>query len=140
RIASKHFGARAHEYYVTPSDVVDAVPKIAAAYDEPFGNASAVPTYYCALRAAQDGKDVMLAGDGGDEIFGGNTRYAKQKVFEWYWRIPGALRKAIEPLALNVPALAQIGPVRKAASYVRQARVPLPERLYTYVFLEREPL
>lgn len=140
RISSRHFGARAHEYYVTPKDVVDAVPKIAAAYDEPFGNASAVPTYYCALRAAEDGKDVVLAGDGGDEIFGGNSRYAKQQVFELYWRMPRVLRSSIEPLALNMPSMAQVGPVRKLASYVRQARVPLPERLYTYVFLEREAL
>ncbi|HKJ94674.1 MAG TPA: asparagine synthase-related protein, partial [Gammaproteobacteria bacterium] len=42
RIASRHFGTVPHEYYVTPEDVVAAVPLIARAYDEPFGNASAV--------------------------------------------------------------------------------------------------
>jgi len=55
RIAARHFKTRHHEYYVTPSDVVAAVPLIAAAYDQPFGNASAVPTYYCASRARSDG-------------------------------------------------------------------------------------
>lgn len=133
RIAVKQFGTHAHEYYVTPDDVVAAIPLIAAAYDEPFGNASAVPTYFCALKAKEAGIDVMLAGDGGDEIFGGNTRYATQKVFEAYGYIPALLRHGlIEPLAARLP---RVPPVSKAASYVRQARVPLPDRLETYNFL-----
>lgn len=141
RITARHFGARAREYYVTPQDVADAIPKIAAAYDEPFGNASAVPTYYCARAAREDGKTVMLAGDGGDEIFGGNTRYAKQKLFEWYWAIPAAARRSlIEPVALGLPGIEHVPPLRKLASYIRQARVPLPDRLETYNFLEREPI
>jgi len=118
------------------------VPKIARAYDEPFGNASAVPTYYCALAARRDGKEVMLAGDGGDEIFGGNARYAKQKVFEWYWSVPSAIRDvALDPLLTRDDGPRwRVGPLRKAGSYVQQARVKLPDRLETYNFLEREPL
>ena len=104
RITAQHLGARAHEYYVTPGDIVEAIPIIARAYDEPFGNDSAAPTYFCAKMAREDGVQVLLAGDGGDEIFGGNTRYAKQKVFEAYGRIPNALRRGlIEPLAFALP-------------------------------------
>src|SRR4029453_16815832 len=77
RIAARHFGCEQHEYYVTPGDVVDAVPRIAASYDQPFGNASAIPTYYCAKLARESGISRLLAGDGGDELFGGNERYAK---------------------------------------------------------------
>src|SRR5207248_4355048 len=47
RVAARHFGLEHHAYYVTPRDVVDAVPRIAEAYDQPFGNASAVPTFFC---------------------------------------------------------------------------------------------
>lgn len=141
RIAVRHFGMTPHEYYVTPDDVVHAVPLIAAAYDEPFGNASAVPTYFCALRAREAGIDVMLAGDGGDEIFGGNVRYAKQKVFEAYWKLPAAARKSlVEPLLLHLPGAGAIPPLRKLQSYVLQARMPLPDRLESYNFLHREPL
>ena len=43
RIASRHFGTHHHEYYVTPDDVVAAIPEVAAVCDQPFGNASAVP-------------------------------------------------------------------------------------------------
>lgn len=138
RLASRHFGTQPHEYYLTPADVVAAIPKIAAAYDEPFGNASVIPAYYCAKLARDAGINVMLAGDGGDEIFGGNARYAKQKVFELYWQLPAwARQNLIEPLS---GALPEVGLLRKAKSYVAQARIPLPDRLETYNFLHREPL
>ena len=141
RTSAKHFGTQHKEYYVTPQDVVDAIPKIAASYDEPFGNASAVPTYFCAKMAKEDGIDIMIAGDGGDEIFAGNVRYAKQGVFEHYQRIPAILRSAlIEPIALNLPGADSIMPLRKLKSYIKQARVPLPDRLESYNFLHREPL
>jgi len=141
RITAQHLGARAHEYYVTPRDIVEAIPIIARAYDEPFGNDSAAPTYFCAKMAREDGVQVLLAGDGGDEVFGGNTRYAKQKVFEAYGRVPKALRRAlIEPLAFSFPGSDHITPLRKLGSYIRQASIPLPDRLETYNFLHRSPL
>ena len=141
RITSRHFGTEAHEYYVKPEDVLEAMPIIARSYDEPFGNDSAVPTYFCARTAALDGVRVMLAGDGGDEIFGGNARYAKQKLFEWYGVLPAMLRhKAIEPVLLRAPGIGRIAPLRKARSYVEQAIVPLPDRLESYNFLHRSPL
>lgn len=141
RIAARHFHATVHERYVTPGDVVDAIPRIAAACDEPFGNASIVPAYYCARMAQEDGKRLLLAGDGGDELFGGNARYAKQKVFEAYWMLPRPLRqRVVEPLVIGMPGAASIPALRKLQRYVQQARVPLPDRLETYNFLEREPL
>lgn len=141
RIAARHFGCHAHEYYVTPRDVAQAIPLIAAAYDEPFGNASAIPTFFCAKLARDDGRTLLLAGDGGDEIFGGNARYAKQKVFEWYGQVPSAVRHGLlEPLLFSGDWVGRIPPLRKARSYVQQANVPLPDRLETYNFLEREAL
>ena len=141
RLASRRFGTHAHEYYLTPDDVVRAVPLIAAAYDEPFGNASAVPTYFCALKAKEAGIDMLLAGDGGDEIFGGNVRYAKQRVFEAYGHLPKILRSAlIEPILLNLPGAGKIPLLGKAQSYLRQARTPLPDRLESYNFLHTTQL
>jgi len=140
RIASRQFGTEAHEYYVTPQDVTNAIPLIAAAYDEPFGNASAVPTYYCARNAHAHGTAMLLAGDGGDELFAGNARYARQLIFEQYAKLPGILRKGLlEPIAFGVPGLERIPPVRKLRSYIEQARIPLPDRLETYNFLHRTP-
>jgi len=136
RLAARHFGTEAREYYVTPEDVVRALPLIAAHYEEPFGNASAVPTYYCARLAADDGVSLMLAGDGGDELFAGNTRYAKQSVLELYTALPAALRAvALDPLAAYTGPLASLPFLRKFRSYIEQARVPLPDRLETYNLL-----
>lgn len=140
RITSRHFGTQAHEYYVTADDMIEAMPLIAAAYDEPFGNASAAPTYFCAKMARENGIAVVLAGDGGDEFFGGNERYAKQGVFEHYHRVPAALRTLLEPVVMHFPLGEAIMPVRKARSYIQQARVPLPDRMETYNFLHRSPL
>jgi len=140
RLAAKHFGLDAREYYLKPEDILTAIPVIAGQYDEPFANESAVPAYFCARMAYADGYRVMLAGDGGDEIFGGNARYAKQKVFEAWHRLPARLRGGvIEPLA-RLPALDRLPPVRKLQSYIRQANIPLPERMESYNYIYRQPL
>ena len=137
RIAARHFGLQHHEYYVTQEDVVAAVPRIAAAYDQPFGNASAVPTYLCARFARENGIRRLLAGDGGDELFGGNARYAKQQLLAHYGRVPGVLRQAlIEPLLMNLPGVQRIALLRRARSYVEQARPPMPQRYESYNLLQ----
>ena len=141
RVTARHFGAQAREYYVTPEDVVDTVPLIAKACDEPFGNASAVPTYLCARMAHADGVRVLLAGDGGDEIFGGNARYGWQKIFEAYAAVPAWFRRGVlEPIVFAMPGGDALPPWRKMKSYIEQARIPLPERLESYNFLRRAPL
>jgi len=136
RLAAGHFGADLSEYYVSQSDVADAVEAVVRAFDEPFGNSSALPAYFCARRAREQGIERMLAGDGGDELFAGNARYAKQGVFEQYFRLPAALRRSLmEPLLCG--PLGALPGLRKGRSYVTQARVPLPDRLETYNFLHR---
>jgi len=129
RITARHFGTTHHEHYLKPREVLDALPRLAAAYDEPFGNSSAVPALLCARLAHDHGIDVMIAGDGGDEIFAGNKRYAEQQRFAGYGRLPSFLRRrVIEPAAKHLPL---DGPwlLRKARRYVDQARLPLPDRL-----------
>jgi asparagine synthase (glutamine-hydrolysing) len=138
RIAARGFGLDLREHYVTPEDIAGSLREIARAYDEPFGNSSAVPTLACARRARADGIRVMLAGDGGDEIFAGNERYLRQSVFEYYGRIPAEVReRIIEPLARALPDERGPQALRKLRSYVEQAREPMPARLETYNFLHR---
>jgi asparagine synthase (glutamine-hydrolysing) len=139
RIAVRQFHTNSIEYHVTPEDIVTAFLKIAAAYDEPFGNSSAVPTYACARLAADHGITHLLAGDGGDEIFGGNERYVRQRVFEQYYRLPGALRRAVvHPLSRLISPDSALTPLRKFRSYVDQASIRLPERLETWNLVYRE--
>jgi len=137
RMAANRFNTEHHEYYVTPTDVVESLGHIATAYDQPFGNSSALPAYYCARMAAQHGVRHILAGDGGDELFGGNVRYAKQRVFGLYSHLPDLVRRGFLEPALLRSALGQLPLVRKAASYVQQASQPMPDRLDLYNLLTR---
>lgn len=137
KIASDRFKTDFKTYYVTPDDVLAELPRLAAAYDEPFGNSSALPAYFCARLAVADGRKRLLAGDGGDELFAGNERYAKQAVFENYATLPAWSRThLIEPMVARVLP-GRLSLVRKAQSYLQQANTPLPDRLHSYNFVRR---
>ncbi|MBB5606525.1 MULTISPECIES: asparagine synthetase B [unclassified Janthinobacterium] len=137
RLAARHTGSIHHERYVTADDVLAAIPQIAAAFDQPFGNASAIPAFYCAQMAREDGVTRLLGGDGGDELFGGNERYARQALLSRYERLPAMLRQAIiEPLLFRTQ---NTGPWRlpeKVRRYIEQASLPLPARMESYNLLQ----
>lgn len=137
RVAAQHFGAEHREIYYKPEDLLRDIPVVAGGYDQPFGNSSALPSFHASNQARQDGVHRILAGDGGDELFGGNSRYATQKLFDHYHRLPGALRHGLlEPL-FGLPAVAQAPLLRKGASYIRQATTPMPDRMQDYNLLRR---
>src|SRR6266542_1995677 len=64
-LAARHFDAAHYARVVTADEALQCLPDIVSAYDEPFGNNSAVPAYLCARYAQEAGVRVMLAGDGG---------------------------------------------------------------------------
>jgi asparagine synthase (glutamine-hydrolysing) len=129
KLAAGHFAADLRLYYLQPQDVAAGIGDIAAAYDEPFGNSSALPTLICARNAAKDGIQVMLAGDGGDELFAGNERYVKDKVFEYYGAVPRWLRALIEPVAYGLGSGSERSPLWKLYRYIDQAKQPARTRL-----------
>ncbi len=134
RIATEHFDNELIHYYVTADDVAATIPEIATAYDEPFGNSSAIPALWCARLAAQHGVDTLLAGDGGDELFSGNERYRKQMTYSWYQRLPTPLRHALNALADRSPGPGARGP-RRLSHYLDMARATLPQRMHKSNFL-----
>lgn len=135
RIAAQHFDCEHHEYYVTPADLVASMPAVAQHFDQPFGNSSALPAYYCARIARADGCTKILAGDGGDELFGGNSRYAMQRLFEFYHAVPKGMRRLIEPMCDDHSPLRRIPGLKQATGYVRHSRVPMPDRLQSFNLL-----
>lgn len=137
RTTARHFGTEHHEYYVTPDDLIGSMADVAAAYDQPFGNSSVLPAFHCARVARESGVTRLLAGDGGDELFGGNTRYAKQRLFAWYDHLPQGLRSHVIEPGLDFEWMDRVPPLRKARSYVEQARVPMPDRMQMYNLLGR---
>ena len=73
--------------------------------------------------AKEDGIDTLLGGDGGDELFGGNERYAKQKLFAIYDRIPAVAKKAmLEPIFLSSRFGDGVAPLHTVRRDVEHAR------------------
>ncbi|WP_258872556.1 asparagine synthetase B family protein [Thalassotalea euphylliae] len=134
KITANHFDTQHQVLYLQPEQAAEAFVSVAQYFDEPFGNSSSMAAYFCAQFAKQHGVDTLLAGDGGDELFAGNERYAKQKQFELYYSLPSPMR-ALMNATLNNAVMAGIPGISKAASYVRQAEVKLPARLQSYNFI-----
>jgi len=74
REVAQRYGADHTELSVQPK-MVDVLPRLVRHYGEPYGDGSAVPTYYVSRLAGQSVK-VVLSGDGGDEVFGGYPWYS----------------------------------------------------------------
>jgi asparagine synthase (glutamine-hydrolysing) len=140
RIAARSLHAEHYEYFVQPADVPPVIPMLVAAFDEPYGNASAVPTYLCARLAREHGVDVLYAGDGGDELFAGNERYATQRLFEYYGRIPGVARALLEPTVNALASGLSWELFEKGRKYIRRAKIPPGKRLTSYDFFHVMPM
>jgi len=94
RIAN-HLGANYHQWIVTPQDAMDVIPELPSIYDEPFADASQIPTTLIS-QFAQQHVSVSLSGDGGDELFGGyNRHYWAPEIRKKMDRIPEPVRKGI---------------------------------------------
>ena len=85
------------EYYCTDKDLLDIIPSLPKIYDEPFADSSSIPTTLVS-RIAKEQVSVALSADGGDEIFGGYTKYTRNidtllKIHKWrkFLKLPFAV-------------------------------------------------
>ena len=123
RRVAERYGTDHHELVVTPA-MADLLPKLVAAFDEPFADSSAVPTYLVSELAARHVK-VVLSGEGGDELFGGYETYAADQL---------ALRIAwsaawLAPLVDRLPSSSRrVSLEYRAKRFVRAAGLPPLER------------
>ncbi len=102
RVAAKHFATDHHEFIVTP-DICRIVDELAWHFDEPFADSSAIPTYMVSKLAREHVK-VVLSGDGGDELFGGYTRYVVDRQRKHFARLPRFIRRGLmQPLGRMLP-------------------------------------
>jgi len=74
RVAAQSFGVEHYEYTVKAQDCINCLPVLLDSFDEPFANASSIPTFFCAKLALENAVSFLYAGDGGDELFAGNER------------------------------------------------------------------
>ncbi|HLY14025.1 MAG TPA: asparagine synthase (glutamine-hydrolyzing) [Candidatus Limnocylindrales bacterium] len=93
RAVAQRYGT-IHTEEVVRLDAVELLPELADHYDEPFGDSSAVPTFRVAQIAAAELK-VVLTGDGGDESFGGYTRYRANNIFTTLDAVPTPVLQAM---------------------------------------------
>ena len=101
RLVAERFATDHHEEILEP-DVGTLLPEIVRAFDEPFADSSAVPTYVVAQATARHVK-VALSGIGGDEMFGGYPRYLGLRVSGLHARLPRWLRGVSRGLAARLP-------------------------------------
>ena len=89
-----HLGTEHHELYITDADARAVIPSLPDIYDEPFADASQIPTYLVA-KLARSEVTVALSGDGGDELFAGYNRYLFVAEFwQQLQHFPMGIRKA----------------------------------------------
>jgi asparagine synthase (glutamine-hydrolysing) len=133
RIAAARYNSKAYEYFVSADEALAALPMLAAEFDEPFGNSSAIPTYFCLRMAKENDIKVMVAGDGGDELFAGNERYLAEKYFLPFDVLPTSLQTMTTRMSGFLPAMYPFGKIKR---YIERAGEPNPKRFFHYqIFL-----
>lgn len=98
RRVAAHLGTEHTEHILGSEEALAVIPKLCEIYDEPFADASQIPTYLVSGLARKH-VTVALTGDGGDEVFGGYTRYIwAEEILGKVGRIPRDLRPAVSGL------------------------------------------
>jgi asparagine synthase (glutamine-hydrolysing) len=123
RLVAERYGTRHRELVLRP-DAATLLPALADAFDEPFADSSALPTYLVSELAAEDVK-VALSGEGGDELFGGYHTYVADLIAG---RIAPLARLA-RPLVERLPvSTRRVSVEYRAKRFVRAAHLPPLER------------
>ena len=127
RLVAERYCTDHHELVLRP-DAAELLPRLVEAFDEPFGDSSAVPTYLVSQLAAGEVK-VALSGEGGDELFGGYYTYVADLWRRGWRRWPPSPRR----WSRRCPApTSKVSLDYKAKRFDRGARLPPLERHHAW--------
>src|SRR5215211_851788 len=127
RLVARRYETQHRELLLRP-DAALLLPALADAFDEPFADSSALPTYLVSQLAAEDGK-VALSGEGGDELFGGYYTYVADLLAERTGRLAALARPVVERLPSST---ARASFDYKAKRFARGAHLPPLERHHAW--------
>jgi asparagine synthase (glutamine-hydrolysing) len=114
RAVAEHLGTEHTELYVDREHATQVALELPDLYDEPFADASALPTVLLS-RLTREHVTVALSGDGGDELFGGYLQYGKLARLLPLLRLPAPVRVALAAAASRLPP----GPLRNGLRHLR---------------------
>ena len=103
KLAAEHLDTEHHEIVLEPNEVIKEIEKIAWHYDEPLGDAAIIANYFLAKEARKYVK-VVVAGESGDELFGGYGHYKIGLKTYPYFMLPGIIRNVIR-YVISLPLL-----------------------------------
>ncbi len=121
RIVAKKYNTDHYEFFVSPDEFRDFIPKFVWHMDEPVIEAAAISLYFIA-KLAKEFVTVVLSGEGSDEMFAGYPIYYYMKVIDQYRRLPESVREKV----LN-PVFRKFGN-EKLRKYIQLSRYPLANR------------
>jgi asparagine synthase (glutamine-hydrolysing) len=127
RVVAEQYGTEHHELVVRP-DAAELLPRLVQAFDEPFADSSALPTYLVSELAAGSVK-VALSGEGGDELFGGYYTYVADQLAPRIGPAVRPLRRFVEWLPSSS---GKVSFDYKAKRFVRGAHLPPVERHHAW--------
>lgn len=106
---------------ITAEECISQLPTIIQHLDEPIADPAAIPLYFAAKEARKH-VDVVLSGEGADELFGGYSIYREPFALRWFHYLPEALKKRLHELSIKLPE------GMKGKSYLWRGTTPLEER------------
>jgi asparagine synthase (glutamine-hydrolysing) len=124
RLVAERYGTDHHELIVRPN-AAEMLPQLAEAFDEPFADSSALPTWLVSELAASHVK-VAMSGEGGDELFGGYYTYVADLLAPRVGRVAALARPLIDRLPSRSNRAASLD--YKAKRFARAATLPPLER------------
>ena len=136
RKVAARFGVQLHEIEISP-DIVDLLPRMVDALDEPIGDPAAINTLLMCQAARERGVKVILSGMGADELFGGYRKHLACVMAGRYSRLPGAVRTSVRygvdrlPVSFHGRGLRYARFAKRFLTFAELAEEPRFRRSYT---------